>query len=252
MWDLLGPDFRLTLNIPESFITQCPQGREVLSSKLNKYILSAKCGNHSNRLGGSRFLLEKVDGVFWWVSSHEKKLRGLTYFKTQYSRPLPLTIVLARLSRPDIIVSSRTIGNFCFILSIEIGQPNSYILSMVQIWCAENIQQNLSYLTIKNRNKTQWSFLTSTCLQHGNDSPLLSCHDPIYLQVEMRYASMSVPCSLLAALPAGHWLEPRCKAWDVPRKRSWHHRHLVGPKKRRWKLMIPWKRWENWRNWRFD
>ena len=236
MWDLLGPDFRLTLIIPESFITQCPQGREVLSSKLNKYILSAKCGNHSNRLGGSRFVLEKVDGVFWWVSS---QLRGLTYFKTQYSRPLPLIIAPARLSRPDIIVSSRTIGNFCFILCIEIGQPNSYILSIVQIWCAENIR--LTYhLTIEIGITLNDYF--SPCLQHGNDSPLLSCHDPIYLQVEMRYASMNVPCSLLAALPAGRWLEPRCKAWDVPRKRSWHHRHLARLKKRGWKLMIPWKR----------
>ena len=168
-----------------------------------------------------------------------KKLRGLTYFKTQYSRPLPLIIAPARLSRPDIIVYSRTIGNFCFILCIEIGQPNSYILSIVQIWCAENIR--LTYhLTIKIGIKLNDYF--SPCLQHGNDSPLLSCHDPIYLQVEMRYASMNVPCSLLAALPAGRWLEPRCKAWDVPRKRSWHHRHLARLKKRGWKLMIPWKR----------
>ena len=38
-----------------------------------------------------------------------KKITGLTHFKTQYSRPLPLIIALARLSRPDIIVASRTI-----------------------------------------------------------------------------------------------------------------------------------------------
>lgn len=128
-----------------------------------------------------------------------KNLRGLTYFKTQYSRPLPLTIAPARLSRPDIIVSSRTIGNFLF-------HPVHWNGTAEQLYTVHR-PNLMSYLTIKIGIKVNDHF--SPCLQHGNDSPLLSCHDPIYLQVEMRYASMSVPCSLLAALPAGHWLEPR-------------------------------------------